>query len=241
MQMVPLPLTVACFSEIHIGFTFLVPSHPGSPRHMAVKWLLLLLLCSTCSDIVDAVIVRILPNICCEKTRMMVILMMKKARAILRKFVNATNRTNSVLAFSACMIGDQLFINWCRFVSEMADIAVLFKQHWQSVSRWLGLLPESRSSTQSVSSSEKKTFTNWHWILCTVGIWSLYGLIVLIPPSHLYRLCRQRTSGMVWHSVTSADPLKHEIQSTSMRTVHLLSLLELRQINTSLVTRVTVE
>ena len=31
-QLMPLPLTVSCFSEIQIGFTFLVPAHPGSPR-----------------------------------------------------------------------------------------------------------------------------------------------------------------------------------------------------------------
>jgi len=35
-QLVPLPLTVPCFSKIQIGFTFLVPADPGSPRH-AVK------------------------------------------------------------------------------------------------------------------------------------------------------------------------------------------------------------
>ena len=29
-QLVPLPLTVSCFSEIQIGFTFLVPAHPDS-------------------------------------------------------------------------------------------------------------------------------------------------------------------------------------------------------------------
>jgi len=34
---VPLPLTVSCFSKIQIGFTFLVPVHPGSPGHRAVK------------------------------------------------------------------------------------------------------------------------------------------------------------------------------------------------------------
>ena len=34
----PLPLTVSCFSKIQIGFTFLVPAHPGSPGHRAVKW-----------------------------------------------------------------------------------------------------------------------------------------------------------------------------------------------------------
>jgi len=30
-QLMPLPLTVSCFSKILIGFTFLVPAHPGSP------------------------------------------------------------------------------------------------------------------------------------------------------------------------------------------------------------------
>ena len=31
-QLMPLPLTVSCFSKIQIGFTFLVPAHPGSPE-----------------------------------------------------------------------------------------------------------------------------------------------------------------------------------------------------------------
>jgi len=43
-QLMPLPLTVSCFSKIQIGFTFLVPAHLGSPRQGVVKWLLLLLL-----------------------------------------------------------------------------------------------------------------------------------------------------------------------------------------------------
>ena len=30
-QMMPVPLTVSCFSKIQIGFTFLVPAHLGSP------------------------------------------------------------------------------------------------------------------------------------------------------------------------------------------------------------------
>ena len=30
-QLMPLLLTVSCFSKIQIGFTFLVPAHPGSP------------------------------------------------------------------------------------------------------------------------------------------------------------------------------------------------------------------
>jgi len=28
-QPMPLPLTVSCFSKIQIGFTFLIPAHPG--------------------------------------------------------------------------------------------------------------------------------------------------------------------------------------------------------------------
>jgi len=36
-QPMPLSLTVSCFSKIEIGFTFLVPTHPGSPRKRAVK------------------------------------------------------------------------------------------------------------------------------------------------------------------------------------------------------------
>ena len=28
-QLMPLPLTVPCFSKIQIGFTFLLPAHPG--------------------------------------------------------------------------------------------------------------------------------------------------------------------------------------------------------------------
>ena len=37
-QLMPLPLTVSCFSKIQIGFTFLVPAHLGSPEKRAIKW-----------------------------------------------------------------------------------------------------------------------------------------------------------------------------------------------------------
>ena len=36
-QLMPLPLTVSCFSKIQIGFTFLAPADPGSPGKRAVK------------------------------------------------------------------------------------------------------------------------------------------------------------------------------------------------------------
>jgi len=37
-QLMPLPLTVSCFSKIQIGFTLLVPAHLGSPGKRADKW-----------------------------------------------------------------------------------------------------------------------------------------------------------------------------------------------------------
>ena len=37
-QLMPMPLTVFCFSKIQIGFTFLVPAHVDSPGQRAVKW-----------------------------------------------------------------------------------------------------------------------------------------------------------------------------------------------------------
>ena len=36
-QLMPLPLNVTCFCKIQIGFTFLVPAHPGNPGQRAVK------------------------------------------------------------------------------------------------------------------------------------------------------------------------------------------------------------
>ena len=37
-QLMPLPLTVSCFTKIQVGFTFLVPAHLGSPGQRAAKW-----------------------------------------------------------------------------------------------------------------------------------------------------------------------------------------------------------
>jgi len=37
VQLMPMPLTVSCFSKIQIGFSFLVPAHLGSPGKRAVK------------------------------------------------------------------------------------------------------------------------------------------------------------------------------------------------------------
>jgi len=38
VQLMPLPLTVSCFSKIQVGFTFMVPADLGSPGQRSVKW-----------------------------------------------------------------------------------------------------------------------------------------------------------------------------------------------------------
>ena len=47
-QLMPLPLTVSCFSKIQIGFTFLVPAHLGSPGKRAVKLVCVCVCVSVC-------------------------------------------------------------------------------------------------------------------------------------------------------------------------------------------------
>jgi len=49
-QQMLLPLTVSCFSIILIGFTFLVPADPGSPRKRAVKRV-----CVLCDNVAAAI------------------------------------------------------------------------------------------------------------------------------------------------------------------------------------------
>jgi len=47
-QLMPLPLTLSCFSKIQVGFTFLVPAHLGSPRQSAVKRVCACVCLATC-------------------------------------------------------------------------------------------------------------------------------------------------------------------------------------------------
>ena len=60
-QLMPLPLTVSCFSKIQIGFTFLVPAHPGSPGKRAIKHACVLF--SLASGLV------LLAKLCCAQFR----------------------------------------------------------------------------------------------------------------------------------------------------------------------------
>jgi len=51
-QLMPLPLTVSCFSKIQIGLTFLVPAHPGSPGKRAIKRLCVCFMFHICNEYV---------------------------------------------------------------------------------------------------------------------------------------------------------------------------------------------
>ena len=44
-QLMPLLLTVSCFSKFQMGFTFLLLAHLGSPRQRAVKWVCVCVCC----------------------------------------------------------------------------------------------------------------------------------------------------------------------------------------------------
>ena len=61
----PLPLSVFCFSKIHIGFTFLVPAHPGSPGKRAVKRVCVCVWQMTCGDGSTGSSVVCRPTPCC--------------------------------------------------------------------------------------------------------------------------------------------------------------------------------
>jgi len=45
-QLMPLPLTVSCFSQIQIGFTFLVPAHPLVPEKEPLNGCVCVCLCA---------------------------------------------------------------------------------------------------------------------------------------------------------------------------------------------------
>ena len=46
-QLMPLPLTVSCFSKIQIGFAFLVPAHLGNPGKGPLNGCVCVCVCGT--------------------------------------------------------------------------------------------------------------------------------------------------------------------------------------------------
>jgi len=66
-QLMPLPLTVSCFSKIQIGFTFLVPAHPGSPGQRAAKRVMMMKMMMNGESAVARVTSRVR---CCQTTKL---------------------------------------------------------------------------------------------------------------------------------------------------------------------------
>jgi len=58
-QMMPLLLTVSCFSKMQIGFTFLVPAYPGNPGQRAVKRVCVRVCVCVCVCVCACVCVRV--------------------------------------------------------------------------------------------------------------------------------------------------------------------------------------
>jgi len=55
-QLLPLPLTVSCFSKVQIGFAFLVPDHLGSPGQRPLIWCVCVCACSSVVVVVVVVV-----------------------------------------------------------------------------------------------------------------------------------------------------------------------------------------
>ena len=50
-QLIPLPLTVSCFSKIQIGFTFLVPAYRACPGQRAVMLVCVFMCVCVCNSL----------------------------------------------------------------------------------------------------------------------------------------------------------------------------------------------
>ena len=62
-QLLPLPLSVSCFSIIQIGFTFLVPAYLDGPVPKAVKWVCVVAVDGACCDFVSIALRLVRPRL----------------------------------------------------------------------------------------------------------------------------------------------------------------------------------
>ena len=96
-QLMPLPLTVSCYSKIQIGFTFLVPAHLGSPRQGAVKRACVCVCVAyslnTLADVVDVTDLHSRPEPCCAVQRCSPCSRVSSARSA-RRFPTAHSTDN---------------------------------------------------------------------------------------------------------------------------------------------------
>ena len=104
-QMMPLPLTVSCFSKIQIGFTFLVLAHLGSPGKIAVKCV-----CDcVCVCVCDCVTVCVCDCLKCKQSKHnttdLILCPFCGSTDVVKGFSNFTARcySSAVLAMGLCL------------------------------------------------------------------------------------------------------------------------------------------
>jgi len=111
----PLPLTVSCFSKIQIGFTFLVPAHPGSPGQRAVKRLCVCVCVCVC---VCIYIGRIWWQLCCHCTCVVVMIL------------------SCCYLFCLCLYRWILLLSACRLTVCVDDIVPWRLYHCTRIVKW---------------------------------------------------------------------------------------------------------
>ena len=65
-QLMPLPLTVSCFSKIQFGFTFLVPAYPGSPGQGPLNGCVCVCVCVSVASVTKRPALRCHSPVCCN-------------------------------------------------------------------------------------------------------------------------------------------------------------------------------
>jgi len=103
-QLMPLPLTVSCFSKIQIGFTFLVPAHLGSPGQRAVQRV-----CVYCTIVILSSVAT--PKNCTIKRRQ------RYFRTVCR--LNISRTVSPLFLLTAFSLSGIEPIRFCRVVKEI--------------------------------------------------------------------------------------------------------------------------
>jgi len=117
----PLPLTVSCFSKIQIGFTFLVPAHPGSPGQRAVKRVCVCVFCSTVEHLLPLFLTQLKDE--CPEVRLNIISNLDS--------VNEVRATFLILTCDGQCCGlENKFLKLVYAQVHLSKISVLISRRW---------------------------------------------------------------------------------------------------------------
>jgi len=112
----PLPLTVSCFSKIQIGFTFLVPAHPGSTGQRAVKRVCVCVCCINLFSLVNWRLLSVWAGVCAQVTQ----------QAGQVWFPDSSYKTSEAIrTFNREQLPLMIFANWRGFSGGMKGLRYL--------------------------------------------------------------------------------------------------------------------